>query len=157
VLDVGCGPQEIPSYIPSSGFVGIDPIAESHSFAFAQAIGEFLPFKDKVFDHVVFATSLDHCIDPKQAMMEAKRVSRGKINIWIGERRDDVPRLALAPEWYTKLERPEGAEDKFHMKRFSPSDIREIVNEAGLRIIEERIYQDEFRIHYFYTVAENGT
>src|SRR5262249_30276809 len=37
------------------------------------------------FDHVLFATSLDHMLNPHKTLLEAKRVikPKGKINIWI--------------------------------------------------------------------------
>lgn len=91
VLDVGCGPQQIPSYgLDFDGqLVGIDPLrgAEHKHFDFVQGIGEYLPFRAATFDQVLFGTSLDHMLDPKLALAEARRVIKphGTVNIWMGE------------------------------------------------------------------------
>lgn len=88
VLDIGCGPQEIPSYGTnfSGQLVGIDPLRGSSAkrFDFVQGIGEYLPFRSAVFDRVLFATSLDHVLDPKLTLLEARRVVKpgGTVNIW---------------------------------------------------------------------------
>lgn len=101
VLDVGCGPQRgKPSYAAGiEEYIGIDPLGgvQPRDFTFVQAIAEYLPFRAKVFDRVVFATSLDHMLSPQRALAEARRVVRygGRINIWFydstrRERRIDV-------------------------------------------------------------------
>src|ERR1700751_5612594 len=59
ILDIGCGPQALPSYAEGAaeGFVGIDPLRgeQPRPFAFAQAIAEYLPFRDGLFDRVLYA------------------------------------------------------------------------------------------------------
>lgn len=88
ILDVGCGPQTRPSYLPESGeVVGMDPLPgqQNRGFSFLQGIGEYLPFRDETFDHILYASSLDHIINPKRSLAEAKRCLKadGRINIWI--------------------------------------------------------------------------
>lgn len=92
VLDVGCGPQSLPSYLPKKmgiEVVGVDPLIgeQPRKFNFIQAIGEYLPFREGVFDHVLFATSLDHMVDPKQSLHEARRCLKkgGSLNLWLNE------------------------------------------------------------------------
>jgi len=92
VLDIGCGPQSEPSYAEGFGgtFVGIDPLrgaGAKRRFFFAQAIGEFLPFRNATFDRVLFGASLDHALSPQLALREARRVVRtnGAVVIWLGE------------------------------------------------------------------------
>lgn len=91
VLDVGCGPQTLPTYadVASCRFVGIDPLAGSHerAFEFVQGLGEYLPFRSESFDQVLFATSLDHMLVPRRALSEARRLIRpgGSITVWFGE------------------------------------------------------------------------
>ena len=89
VLDIGCGPQSIPAYwtSPQDGeLVGIDPLLgrEEHSFPFVQGIGEYLPFRDEVFDQVLIASSLDHALRPRQVLQEARRVLKptGHLVLW---------------------------------------------------------------------------
>lgn len=88
VLDIGCGPQPFPSYLPRGiHIVGIDPFMghPSREFVFIQGVGEYLPFREETFDHIVFATSLDHLIQPQRGLAEAKRVVKpgGFIHLWI--------------------------------------------------------------------------
>jgi SAM-dependent methyltransferase len=88
ILDVGCGPQTRPSYLPESGeVVGMDPLRgqQPRAFSFLQGIGEYLPFRNDTFDHILYASSLDHIINPKRSLAEAARclMPGGDINLWI--------------------------------------------------------------------------
>lgn len=92
VLDIGCGPQPIPSYladIPFDRIYGIDPISkpEDHPFTFVSGVGEFLPFGDQSFDVLVSGTTLDHYYLLDAGMKEAARVLRpgGHFVAWITE------------------------------------------------------------------------
>ena len=108
-LDVGCGPQRMPSYGTGheKDFVGIDPLSgvAQRDFHFVQAIAEYLPFRDGVFDRVLFGTSLDHFLNPLRALKEARRTlkSDGQVCIWYGD--DDhadeaaVPKRTLGSMW----------------------------------------------------------
>lgn len=93
-LDVGCGPQRLPSYGAGQGnrFIGIDPLpgAADRDFHFVQAIAEYLPFRDGVFDRILFSTSIDHFLNPLRALREARRTLKpeGRVCIWYG---DDEP------------------------------------------------------------------
>jgi SAM-dependent methyltransferase len=91
VLDIGCGIQGYPSYVDSTRvrtFVGVDPLGggASRSYAFVQALGEFLPFHDGTFDGCLFATSLDHLVLPQNGLFEAARILRtgGTLFVWHG-------------------------------------------------------------------------
>jgi SAM-dependent methyltransferase len=117
VLDVGCGPQRMPSYGALEGrFVGIDPLRgeQPRDFDFVQSIGEFLPFRDRTFDRVLFATSLDHVLNPVRCLLEAKRVLKpdGRIIIWYGnagvEHRLVLDEKGDLVPWYGDDPLPEG-------------------------------------------------
>lgn len=94
VLDVGCGPF-IPAYLEDNKEVefaiGIDPLVTSYNYNktehvdLLKAIGEFMPFADKSFDIVSFATSFDHVIDPITVLSETKRIlnNDGQAIFWI--------------------------------------------------------------------------
>ena len=108
VLDVGCGPQAYPSYVPpEADLVGIDPLPahQPHSFAFVRGLGEYLPFRDHTFDHVLFATSLDHTIDPRRALAEAARCMKpyGAITLWLDGLAAQYQRLAGSRSWRYRL------------------------------------------------------
>jgi SAM-dependent methyltransferase len=88
ILDVGCGTQSLPSYLPDDAeIVGIDPLPgkAARDFAFVQGIGEYLPFRSGTFAHVVFATSLDHTMDPRRCLGEARRclTDDGCVSLWL--------------------------------------------------------------------------
>ena len=159
VLDVGCGPQACPAYFrfrsDRTRFVGIDPLIRASGSQYLQirALSEFLPFRDHTFDHVVFATSLDHFIEPVTALREARRVCRtcGEIDIWNGEKREGAPPTVAGHEWYERLEKPLSAEDVFHLRRLRSTDVNVIFAEAGLGLAEEQVRRvDEYRTNFFY-------
>jgi SAM-dependent methyltransferase len=162
VLDVGCGPQPWPAYFPGqptpTRFVGVDPLIETPSPRYLQlrAVAEFLPFRSAVFDQVTFATSLDHFVDPGQALREARRVcgTEGVITLWVGEKRPGAPAPATSPEWYRRLKRPEGAQDLFHLKRLDVADVETLVRSAKLRTLtHERRTVDAYRANHFFRLA----
>lgn len=159
VLDVGCGPQDWPSYFEyrtaRSRFVGIDPLVQRSSLRYRQlrGLGEHLPFRDAVFGHVVFATTLDHFVEPVATLCEARRVCQasGEIAIWMGEKRKDAPRTTDSPAWYRALRKPDQAEDVFHLRRLPPAELERGIVDAGLVIVEsEDRAVDAFRKDYFY-------
>ncbi len=159
VLDVGCGPQPLPAYFrfrsARTRFVGIDPLIQGPSANYFQvrALSEFLPFRNQTFDHVIFATSLDHIIDPAQALIEARRVCQlsAEIDIWNGEKRSNTPEPAVTNEWYMGLKKPEGAEDLFHLRRLRSTDMNALFKQVGFNLVEEQVHRiDEYRSNFFY-------
>ena len=119
VLDIGCGPQPVPSYLaswPVENIVGIDPISapEDHPFLFVSGIGEFLPFPDNSFGTVVSGTTLDHYYLLDKGLKEAFRVLEpgGHFVAWITE-------FEGAPEYdpYTSLVKPFDHEHMYHIDR----------------------------------------
>ena len=92
VLDIGCGPQPVPSYLrdhPLSQISGIDPISapSDHPFSFVPGYGEFLPWENEQFDVAVSGTSLDHYYLLDVGLAEAFRVLKqgGHFVAWITE------------------------------------------------------------------------
>jgi SAM-dependent methyltransferase len=160
VLDVGCGPQHCPSHLAYTQhrghrFVGIDPLAgeQPRSFSFVQGLAEYLPFRDHLFDQVLFVTSMDHFLNPTSALIEAKRVLKpeGEICVWIGEKDKNVPKPADSPEWYQNLKVPKLADDPFHFKRFSLSEFMGYVEAAGLHVLKKATHDvDPWRRNCFF-------
>jgi len=165
VLDVGCGPQPWPAYFRGhtarTRFVGVDPLIEGSSAQYLQlrAVAEYLPFVSDVFDHVVFATSLDHFVDPVRALGEARRTCRlnGQIDLWVGEKRAGAPPRTESPDWYRRLQRPAGSDDLFHIKRLDVRDVRRLLEEAGLQTRDHEVRRvDEYRTNHFFRLV-SGT
>ncbi|MBM4447578.1 MAG: class I SAM-dependent methyltransferase [Chloroflexi bacterium] len=158
VLDVGCGPQPWPSYFrrsPQVTYVGVDPLIEDTpgDFIRLRALAEFLPFRANAFDYVLFGTSLDHFVDPVAALRAAARVckSSGEIDIWIGEKSPSTPEPAVSHEWYRRLQKPDLAEDSFHIKRLSTKMFTDLATTCGLTVVQTEVYAvDNYRTNYFY-------
>lgn len=97
ILDVGCGVLPLPAYLEGcDGVMGVDPYFGEYtrSFPFAQAIGERLPFKDGHFAAVALMSSLDHVMDPRAVLGEARRVLRrgGELFVWYISRKRVDPK-----------------------------------------------------------------
>lgn len=164
VLDIGVGPQKSPTHMECCSkqnvfFVGVDPLIgrQPRSFAFVQALGEYLPFRNQLFDQVLFVTSLDHFIDPRIPLGEAKRVLKdnGVICMFLGQKDKNSPPPDRSPKWYRKLRIPQGAVDPFHFWRFTSKEFEDYVTEVGLRTEEIAVHRvDDWRKNYFYRLTK---
>jgi SAM-dependent methyltransferase len=158
VLDVGCGPQPWPAYFTATDkvtYVGIDPLAALGPADYLKVVGlaEYLPFADRSFSHVLFSTTLDHFVDPREALREASRVleTGGEIDVWLGERDENAAKPMNSPEWYARLQRPQLAYDVFHLERFTAQTFRNMAADAGLLVVDEECHDvDPFRRHWLF-------
>jgi SAM-dependent methyltransferase len=162
VLDIGCGPQPWPAYFADyadgTRFVGVDPLVGEREARYPQlrALAEYLPFRPGSFDRVLFATTLDHFVAPGAALGEARRVLKddGAIIAWVGHKDPAAPPPEHSPEWYRRLELPDGAEDLFHVKRLDPTDSEALFADAGLTVVErEDLPVHEYRSNHFFKLA----
>jgi ubiquinone/menaquinone biosynthesis C-methylase UbiE len=71
VLDLGCGPRIVPSYLSS-----FEPLELSYQppFHVERTFAEFLPWPDASFDSVICGTSLDHVLSLTTTLEETRRV-----------------------------------------------------------------------------------
>ncbi len=162
VLDIGCGPQPIPAYFSphedGTGFTGIDPLVGDlpAEYPKVRGLAEYLPFVAGAFDRVLFATTLDHFVDPVRALKEAGRVlvADGQIVVWLGHKREGAPAPAVSHAWYDELETPRGADDVFHIKRLGPEQAVELFESAALEVREAEHRQvDDYRSNHFFRLA----
>jgi len=164
IIDIGCGPQKFPSYLKytknkNAFFIGIDPLVgeQPKEYAFVHALGEYLPFRNNLFDQALFVTSLDHFNDPFLGLMEAKRVIKPKahIFIWIGTKDKNAPNSPDSPKWYKELKIPEGSEDEFHKKRFTDEYLCKLIKEVKLQLkCKENIITDKWKKSIFYKLSK---
>lgn len=120
LLDVGCGPQPLPSYLEGCNLRlvhGIDPIPPTggeHPFTFVRGVGERLPWPGGYFTTVLCATSLDHVVDPGAVLQEARRVllPTGRLLVW----------CTLWPDApaYDPRHPPDGMADECHVFHLGP-------------------------------------
>jgi len=165
VLDIGCGPQTWPAHYARhtarTRFVGIDPLISDQPADYRQirGLGEYLPFRTGAFDHVVFATSLDHMLDVRAALREAHRVCRpgGQIAVWSGEKKPEAPRPEHSPKWYQDLTIPDGAEDPFHVRRFPEAEVQRMFHDVELKVVEAQALPiDAWRTNHFYRIVKQA-
>jgi len=56
----------------------------------------------------------------------------------------------VSPEWYTKLVKPDLAEDQFHLKRPSVEQLKQLAARTSLVVVDEEVHAvDEWRRNYF--------
>ena len=110
-LDIGSDdPADIIQLLPSNcRYIGLDPNLKDYKDGVINGMAEFLPFKDNVFDTVMFNTSLDHILDYNLAISEGTRVLK-KRGILI------ISTLV----WLEKLEL---WRDRVHFHHFTPANV----------------------------------
>lgn len=145
VLDVGCGPQEIPIYLnkyPVKNIYGLDPLLphKSHPFSFAQGVAESIPWEDESFNVVIFATSFDHVFLVDKVIDEVKRVlcNNGYLLMWVSfdENAKDYNPYASDFEPY----------DKYHMFHNTKKNYEELMNKH-FEIVE--YYKSHYNNHFY--------
>ena len=157
VLDLGCGPQAVPSYLsgyPTALISGVDPLEpfEPHPFQFHRGFAEFLPWADGTFDAVINATSLDHCMSLDLVTSEIVRVLRpgGLLLVWEGFVKNSPPYRPSDPNLQPV--------DKFHFfhfdepwfeQHFAPSF--EIVEKLP---VDDSAWNPEYSSNYFYALRK---
>ena len=86
VLDIGCGPQELPIYLRGilNKLIGLDPFSSRFQGTFIQGTAEYIPIPSSTVGSVVCATSIDHLFDLEMALDEIKRVlvTGGRLILW---------------------------------------------------------------------------
>jgi SAM-dependent methyltransferase len=141
VLDIGCGPQPVPSYLahyPVELISGIDPLTseQPHPFDFVRGLAEHLPWRDGTFRAVIAATSLDHVLSPDLTFSEITRVLApgGVFLTWVafipGGKPYDPTDPSIKPI------------DQFHLFHFAEGWFEEIVRKR-FDIVEKVAYDCE--------------
>jgi SAM-dependent methyltransferase len=85
ILELGCGPGKYVALLSTLGFqvTGVDPYAfptwnllrqETSAELIESVFAEHLPFPDRYFDHAVCLGALLYFKDPRQALLEMRRV-----------------------------------------------------------------------------------
>ncbi len=117
ILDIGCGPYGLPSYLATRNacmVCGLEPLPmlETAAFEVVRGINEFLPWDDAQFDTVVSGTSLDHVMSLDTSLREVNRVLKpgGKYIVWLASISGAAPFNEKSQEFK--------AIDRFHLFHF---------------------------------------
>lgn len=151
ILDIGCGPYHLPSYLTTRNpamLCGLEPLPmlEPAAFEVVRGFNEFLPWGDAQFDVVVSGTSLDHVMSLDLALQEVKRVLKhgGKYIVWLAS----VP----GAEPFNEKSMNFTSIDKFHLFHFNRTWIEPL--------FEQYFYIDDITIlpeysfdHVFYCMT----
>ena len=86
ILDVGCGPDAMVSYVIKGERVGLDPLMDAFLRKFKlpkdvhwiKGMGEHMPLKTGYFDVVLCMNVLDHMLDPSKALNEISKILKNE-------------------------------------------------------------------------------
>lgn len=174
VLDVGCALRPEQAYCPPTYrpervrvHVGLDPLSggPARTYEVVQGVAEALPFRSASFDAVLFGSSLDHIVDARQALREARRVlvTGGRVAVWVsifdaGLDSSVLSALRLVPRrrWWrpswllalarviVALQRSAGIDwsDAYHVHRFTQAAVEQVVVAAGFALERRLVIVD---------------
>ena len=144
-LDVGCGKLARPAYmLPDTGirFFGVDPmrIESKRDFPHVRALGDFLPFQAETFDCVFFASSLDHAINPRKALEDAKRILKpgGTLSLWVTIRPED----RALQSWATRSTFFQSRYNALHNWAFTRVTVETLLSDLGFSNFDWRKTSD---------------
>ena len=150
VLDVGCGPLDMPYYLngyPENLVCGLEPLPVTTAARFqrVRGISEYLPWLDAQFDTVISATALDHAISLDKALAEIKRVLKpgGSALLWIGSVPGAPPFAPLDPDFTPA--------DKFHLFHIDCAWFEPMLT-SNFEILERQSFDLVQHAHVFYRV-----
>lgn len=141
ILEVGCGPAGISTYLDSDRKYAIDPLNDyfvsverfqqlrDQRTQYLTAKGESLPYKEESFDLVIMDNVLDHCENPEQVMKETLRVMKKGGVLYFQQNVYTLWGKGL------RLGMEKFEIDKGHPHTFTKKDIYQLLNQIGLEVI----------------------
>ena len=129
VLDVGCDNPALGASLFSDAaqYIGLDPFCTRQDPFRIIGVGEYLPFGDQSLDNVVFNTSLDHILDWRRALAEAKRVIRQGGCLYISS--------------YIWVDRADLMSDSVHFHHFRLYEMMGALDELGFDNVTHEIFE----------------
>jgi SAM-dependent methyltransferase len=131
-LDVATGGGHVARRLRAAGLevVTCDPAPGMRADVTCRA--ESLPFKDDAFDVVACRTAAHHFTDVRAAVAEMARVSANRVLL--------VDTLHMGDD----VEEAEALRDPSHVRNYTEAEWRGFVEEAGLRLEEQRVLEHSF-------------
>ena len=143
VLDIGCSSAvltaKVAKALPKSKVTGLDSYKKAIDFAkvkyphieFVVADAHKLPFKDKAFDLVICTETLEHLIDPKQALREMKRVLKKNGQAIISM---DSGSFLFRSVWYFWTKTKGRVWQNAHLHEFNTKVLENLIKKSGFKI-----------------------
>lgn len=153
MLDVGCGPHGLPSYLAThdpARISGLEPLEPTSAadFECVRGFNEFLPWPDESFHTVLSGTSLDHVLSLEASLAEVRRVlvPKGRYLVWLAS--------ISGAKAYDPYSPDLGAIDEFHMFHFDRAWIEPLF-EKYFVIDDIKIISQPGFDHVFYCMSKN--
>jgi SAM-dependent methyltransferase len=146
LLDIGCNTGEFGRSLKSSRHVevwGVEPDLQSAGVAkerLDRVIADYFqqdnPIPDNYFDLVTFNDSLEHMIDPAEALQLSKRKLRqhGRVQCCVPNIRyiGNLEHLILEKDWRYE---ESGIRDRTHLRFFTEKSIIRLFENTGFRVV----------------------
>lgn len=133
VLDIGCGDGWLALSLPLSEWYGIEPDKGLREIAAMRGVKvmpggvEDLPFPDGSFDSVAMFDVLEHVVDDREAMEEARRILKPGGLLFAS-----VP---LHPELWSKHDI-----SCRHIKRYRKGEVQSVLKKVGFTVLNRRFF-----------------
>jgi ubiquinone/menaquinone biosynthesis C-methylase UbiE len=138
VLDIGCGPCGMISYLDQGQRYGLDPLIDFYLSNFdmpeevkwEKGCGEEIPFKDSFFDIVITTNAIDHTQNPQKFMSEINRVLKEHGFLFL---------TVNTYSWHVRavkvfVERMD-AGDPAHPYTFTAKEVKQLLDNSGFKIV----------------------
>jgi len=149
VLEIGCGPIGIVSFLKWGEKYAIDPLEDffvnnpiliklrNPEVKYVKGIGENIPFDNEMFSLVIIDNVIDHTSNPENVLKEIYRVLKNKELLYIS--------VNVHTPWGAKLHRllSMAAIDKGHPHTFTENKIRDLLKNNNFKI-EDEVAEDYY-------------
>jgi SAM-dependent methyltransferase len=128
-LDVGCDDPQLGAslFTEDAQYIGLDPFCSRLNPFRVIGVGEYLPFKNESLDNVVFNTSLDHILDWRHALHQAKLALKTQGSLYIST--------------YIWTDKASLLADSVHFHHFRYYDILGALEELGFCEYGSEVYE----------------
>ena len=143
ILDIGCSSAvltaEVSKIYPKSKITGLDSYKKAIDFAkdkyphieFIVADAHKLPFKNSTFDLIICTETLEHLIDPGQALLEMKRVLKKDGHAIISM---DSGSFLFKTVWYFWTKTKGKVWQDAHLHEFNSEVLENLIKKSNFRI-----------------------
>ncbi len=148
ILDVGCSSgiltAEVANTLPKSKVIGLDSYKKAIEFAkgkypkisFIAADAHKIPMKNKTVDILICTETLEHVVDPKEVLVEMKRVLKKDGQAIISM---DSGSLLFRTIWYLWTKSKGKVWENAHLHEFTAKLLEDLIKETGFKIKKKEI------------------